>query len=937
MFNRDAELAVVERTLDHAIDGPRGVAIAGVPGIGKTTIWRRSVELARDRGYRVLVAAPGESDATLAFAGLGDLFESLSDELTDVPDPQRRALASALSLDGAEEAPMLALPRAVLTVLRHVATEGPLAVAIDDEQWLDPASARAVAFALCRLRTEPMAVLLSRRTDSRGALYRELAASFDGERLESLTVAPLEQDAIESVLRTQLGRTIQRSLVRRIYAASGGNPLYALAIARELDTDHPGVGPLTVPPTLADLMRARLRRVDRRARDPMLVVGALSRPTLAVLQAALPQFTLSDLDSAVEAGIIEIADGRVSFTHPLLASTFYNDVPAARRRELHRVLADVLEDEVERARHLALGAEAPNAAVALAIEQAARSASSRGAPETAALLLEEAIRLTPQDAISDQHERKISAAKQHTASGNAARARDMLEQLLPAMPPGPSRARALIELAGTRTDDYGAAVSLLEDALANADDDDCLRARAESDLSLRFSNTGSFDEMVLHATRAVECAERTADSSLVAFTLGQAAFAEFLTGGRIDFESLDRAIELEGSATATTFLLPSTVLGQLLFYSDDLEEARPVLERMAQHAGDRGEEYDRAAIIDSLAELEWRAGNREEAVRHHLTVCEMREQGHRFVDMWALYGEALFAAGRGELDASRAHATEALAAAEQTGDALYEMLSATVVAEVDLLDGDELAAHSRIAPFRESATGKGLGFIGSYTLPLWTVDIEALIALGRLDEAERVAADLSERSAASANPHAEALAHRCRALLLAAQRELDAGLAEIDQALDAHMRRTLKPELARTLLEKGVLERRAKHKTAAKQCLEQALEILEPLGATIYVERARDELGRIGLRPAAPSEGLTQAQMRVVELVLEGKSNPEIARALYMGVRTVESHLSKVYRELGVRSRVELATKMAKADEDSPPEPEPPDGGEGRDNDAPPQ
>jgi DNA-binding CsgD family transcriptional regulator len=238
-------------------------------------------------------------------------------------------------------------------------------------------------------------------------------------------------------------------------------------------------------------------------------------------------------------------------------------------------------------------------------------------------------------------------------------------------------------------------------------------------------------------------------------------------------------------------------------------------------------------------------------------------------------------------------------------------MAAMVVAEVDLRAGDPAAAHARIASLRELTTGNGLGFIGSTTLPLWTIDVEALIALGRVDDAQRVAEDLSERAATSENPNAQAVAHRCLGLTRAAEGELDDALAALELALEAHARRTLLPELGRTLLEKGSIERRAKRKTAAKASLERALEILQPLGAAIFVDRARDELGRIGLRRSIASEGLTPAQSRVAELAAAGATNCEIAKTLYMSERTVESHLTKTYGELGIRSRAQLATALA--------------------------
>jgi len=204
-----------------------------------------------------------------------------------------------------------------------------------------------------------------------------------------------------------------------------------------------------------------------------------------------------------------------------------------------------------------------------------------------------------------------------------------------------------------------------------------------------------------------------------------------------------------------------------------------------------------------------------------------------------------------------------------------------------------------------------LRFLGSLTLPMWSTDVEALIALGRLDEADPVVTDLRQRAARSDNPHAVAIGHRCDGQLLAARGDIAAAIEAMDAALEAHRERPVPLELGRTLLELGALQRRARRKTAAKRTLEEAVAIFEPLEARLWIDRARDELTRIGLRRAALSEGLTPAQTRVAELAAAGLSNQEIASTLYMSTRTVESHLTKIYREYGVRSRAQLVGALA--------------------------
>lgn len=915
MFGREAERAQTEQLLERAADGPVGLALEGAPGIGKTTVWRQALDSARNRGYRVIVTAPAEPDAALGFAGLGDLFEETRYEVAQaLPAPQRNALAAALSVAGVSEAPAdpLALGRAVLTILRLVSATVPVIVAVDDEQWLDPASARVLAFALCRLRDQPVGVILTRRPQSTGTLWRQLATGFGTDGLPTLTLGPLDLRALDELLRAKLNRTIPRPLLRRIHAASGGSPLYALALARELDTARPGVGDIPIPATLAEAIARRLRAVDARAQDPMLAVAAMSRPNLALVQAAVPAFALSDLESAVRAEVIEITGERIRFTHPLLASVHYARTPASRRRELHRVLAEVLEDEEERARHLALAAEAPDRRIALALEQAAGSAARRGAADTAALLLEDAVRLTPIDAPEARVSRVVAAAEHHSVTGSAARARELLEELMPDLPGGPIRARALMALAEVRSDDFEAGHRLLAEAMTEAAGHDRVRAQIESRLALTCSNLGRFADMLVHAQSAIESAEHAGDSGLLAMALTTRAVAAAFNGHPMEHELLRRAIELEATAPVTTYYSPSGELAQILFWSDDYERARPQLQRSVQRARRRGEEYDAAALVFELAMLEWYAGNRDAAELHLASATDaLRAQGEYSLDLWLVWGESLFIAGRGDLDEALEVAARAVAMAEQSADLLIGALPASVLASVRLWTGRPEAAHAILAPIRESFVASGFGIVGSLTLGLWTIDIEALIASGALDDAQLVVDELRARVRASENPNAVAVAERCRGLLLAARGDLGAALEALELALTEHARRPLAPEVARTSLELGTVQRRTKRKNLAKHSLELALATFEPIGARMWADRARDELGRIGLRRPVVSEGLTPAQTRVADLVLEGLSNREIAGALYMSVRSVEAHLTKAYRELGVRSRAQLVATLS--------------------------
>ena len=919
MFGRDAESVRVEQLLDMAVSGPAGLAFEGAAGIGKTTLWRDGVAAARRRGYTVMTTAPAEPDAALAFAGLGDLFDGLPEEIwASLPRPQRQAMAAALLIDdgrGGEAPPdPHALPRAVLSVLRQLAASGPLLVAIDDEHWLDRPSARVLAFALCRVNDEPVCVLLSRRPSSAGALWPELSRGFGTEGLPAAVIDPLEPGAVQRLLEAELGRPVSAPLLRRIHDVSAGNPLYALAIAKALGGSA-GLGDqqLPIPPTLADAIARGLERLDARATDPLLVLAASSNPTLTLVQAVCPGFSLSDLDSAVRENVIEVSGDRVRFTHPLVASTHYARAPGRRRRELHRLLAAVVTDEEERAQHLALGAEAPDRQTAVAIEQAAGHASRRGAPEVAAALLEQAARLTPGDAVEAQRSRAVAAAEQHKAAGDLGRARSLLETVLAGLPGGPVRARALGQLAQLRTDDLELMVALLNEALLDVGDHNRIAAQIEGQLAEAWANQGDQNAAIAHSRSAIERAEQTNDLGLLAQTLAGHGVMAFFFGDGVQHDVMARAIALEEHAQDTpSYQRPSTALGLQLFWSDDLDGGRPLLERSRRRAIERGEVYDLSGIAFHLAHLESEAGNVATAERRAAEAIDSaRGEGDAQMDSYMLWLLAFLAARRGNLVEARARATDAVELAASLGDNFIVSFATSILAGIELWSGQAEAAHERLAPLREAMVGGDGGFVGALTLPFWSYDIEALIALRRPGEATPVLDHLFERAHRSENPNALAIAHRSRGLMLASRGDGPGAIEAMERALVQHRARTLPLDLGRTLLEKGTLERRAKRKSAAKRSLEQALEILEPLQASLWAERARDELGRVGLRRPTVSVGLTPAQTRVAELVVSGMSNREVADTLYMSLRTVEAHLTKVYRERGVRSRAQLIATVS--------------------------
>src|SRR4051794_17854678 len=438
LIGRETELDSVGAFLDGLRADPGALALEGEAGAGKTALWLAALELARERGIRVLEARPAEAEAKLAFAALADLLEGVLDEvLQALPEPQGDALRVALLHErpGPDALDERAVGMGLLGSLRALGASGPVVVAVDDVQWLDPASASVLSFAWRRLRGEPVGLLVTRR------LGEPMPPALDSA--DRVAVGPLSLGAVHRLLHARLGVVLPRPVLRRVHDVAGGNPLFALELGRALvrsgATPAPGE-PLRVPDRLRELVRGRLVALPDRTREALATVAALSQPTRALLARAGAEAEV--LRPAIEAQVLVAERERVRFPHPLLASTAYEEADALARTLLHRRLAELVADPEERARHLALAADGPDEAVAAALEEAAAHAAARGAGAAAAELSDQARRLTPPSLDGDVHRRRLAAARLRSTAGDTAGATQVLPPALHAAPPRPPGARA---------------------------------------------------------------------------------------------------------------------------------------------------------------------------------------------------------------------------------------------------------------------------------------------------------------------------------------------------------------------------------------------------------------------------------------------------------------------------------------------------------------
>jgi ATP/maltotriose-dependent transcriptional regulator MalT len=473
----------------------------------------------------------------------------------------------------------------------------------------------------------------------------------------------------------------------------------------------------------------------------------------------------------------------------------------------------------------------------------------------------------------------------------------MLEQLLDEVSPGVERADVLLELARTHRADQPGTIELLDDALAEAGGDDARSAQILSYRSLYHMIGAQIPAAIADARAALEKAELAGDAALVARAIARAAslqqYAAEVAPGLLERgaeieERLDLALEYVES--------PRVYLARLLMRRGDLDRARAMFDRLGAMAAARGDEETRILILWQLGSIEWLAGRWERALEHVSSAHELGEQTQFFHRPgWAGRIKAVLEADLGLVAEARASAEQGCEFAAAYSLEFYAFLSLGALGRLELALGNLEAAGDclRDLPARLLAGG-----LNDPTPAIWADAIETLVGLGELERARNYLESYELHAERFESPPARAGAARCRGLLLAAEGELPAALEAFERSLaDAE---PFPLERARTLLCLGGVLRRAQRRRTSREALEGALQVFEELGARLWGERARAELARISGRAPA-SGGLTETERRVAELAALGRTNREIAAALFMGVSTVEAHLSRVYRKLGVR------------------------------------
>ena len=901
--------------LHRACSQPAGLIVDGEVGIGKTTLWREATECAARQGFVVFAAQGAPAEVTYAYAVVADLLKDAVDDglLAGLTAVQRVALDRALHGGGAGPATdERIVAAAFLAIIEHTGSRAPILVAIDDAQWLDASSRAVIGYAVRRL-TGRTGLLVTVRTGESVILDAlEGLRLSRPDALSRVSMRPLMLGEVHALISARLGRTLPRPVITKICEISGGNPLFALELARAVPPDTARIAD-ALPRTLAAMVSRRVGVQDETTAALLLATACAAAPTVESIGAATDMSTtrvVELLESMEDQRIVTLDGNRVRFTHPLFATGVYTNAASSHRRAMHRTLATLAERPEVRARHLALAATTADADALSALDAAAEATVAQGAPAVAAELVELAVKLG-----GDSAARRIRAGELHFRAGSLVAARTHLQKALNDAPHGVLRCLSLMWLGAVKAydDDMVGAVEAMSEAVDEAGDDAALGLLCLLRLALALAMTDRLGEALKRGEKAVELADRLGVPNLRSQALSIWVVGKFVAGQGFDHQALHTALQLEDPlGGATTFLQASAVQAMIAAYTGDLDRARVQLRAVQQRMLDSGTEVDIIwAAVHTAAIAVW-SGRYAEATQVAQEAVQHAEQmGGRLVLVTAWTQQAAAAAYTGREADARAAAKAAIdtANAIRASQLAKEPSNSLAFLEVSL--GNSPAALATLQPQLEVFDGTGGTEIeGGGHLP---DAIEALATLGRADEAEPLVEALERNGVRHDRPWMLAMGARGRGHILAARRDLDGAQSAVEEAMVHHQRLPMPFETARSQLLLGQLQRRRRRKQEAAASLREALDTFERLGTPLWASRARAELTRLdGI--GSDGHGLTAAEQRIAALAEAGLSNKQIAAELFIAAKTVEMNLSRVYRKLGVRSRAGLSTALRSDD-----------------------
>ena len=893
VVGRDSEIDQVSRfvagcLVRHDDVGARLLAITGPEGIGKTTIWGRAIEQLRAIGTSVLVARPAPEELQAAMLGLFDLFggADADDEPIDpgLLDPDTELFARG---------------RIVLSTLQRLAEHRPVVLAIDELHWLDPITVRTLRYALRRLGNHPVSVLATARSLEEAAATA-LVAPGD---IEPLQVGPMSVSELRDLLEI---RTIAltRPSLELLHQVSGGNPLHAIELAQSIDLGGDRLALAELSP-LTSLMSRRLARLAPGVVEVVRHCAALGPASPATVEST--GVGADALADAVSDGAVVVDDTLVvRCANPTLGTTALGQMAPADRRALHGRIAATSTDRDARARHLALSCIDRDAAVADELDDASSRAARRGAPGMSAELLAHSRRLTPVDDLAALGRRTVLEILRRAAAGEMARSLSMIDDLLAMLPPGRDRANLLTLRVAL---DFRRGDELLERALEEAGDDDALRGRVLDQMAFGLNTyRGALGRAEGLASAALAIARDLGDAELEVLASGTAADVAALQGRRRP-ELLEHAVSLSKRSGPRLGRWPDQYVARHGLWGGRLDEARRIFTDLAVQCQDAGIEFQRPFRLFDLALVELGAGRLVEAAELAGDgLASAGDAGNEQAEIWLNYPAGLVAAHTGA-DGAEAAASTLMRWGIEHDEPTRVVMGHHVSGIHELASGR--AEEAFVALLDGVTLARQLGHRHPGSVTVLPDAVEAAIAAGHDDVASALHDELAEQAEGLGEVWVDSASLRARGLigLHAADRSAPEQLGRSAAAFDSLGYRL---DAARTLLLQGRALRRSGRRRAAASVLSDAQQRFGAMGASPWVRQAGDELDRVA--PGRGTGELTPTENKIAALVADGMRNREIADSLFVSVATVEAHLTRTYRKLGIRSRTELARHIRRDD-----------------------
>jgi DNA-binding CsgD family transcriptional regulator len=904
LLGRQQEREALGRLLEVARGGRGGVLVVyGDPGVGKTALLEDAIEAGPD--FQVVRAAGVEGEMELAFAALQQLCAPILGLSGRLPDAQREALSVAFGLSAGRPPDPFLVGLAVLGLVSEAAEERPLLCLVDDAQWLDGSSARALAFVARRLLAERIAFVFAARGPG-----DTLA------RFPQVHVGPLGHRDARALLESVLPGRLDERVVERIVVETRGNPLALLELPRGLSPAQLAGGfglPASLPLSagIEESYKRRLAKLPRGARRLLLLAAAdpLGDPALvwrAARGLGIPESAVRSVESE---GLLSLGEG-VAFRHPLVRSAVYGAAASDERHEAHRALAEATDPQIDpdrRAWHRAQAASVPDEELAGELERSAARAQARGGFAAAAAFLERAAMFTPAPARRAQ--RTLVAAQTMFRAGALDDAIGLLSS---------TEAGSLDELDRARVDLLRAQIAFVSKHGSDA------------------------PALLLRAARRLAPLSRTLACETYLEALSAAMFAGRLAAPGAS--ALDVALAVKaGTRPPVLAGLELWLDGLATLFTDGYEAAVQIL-RLAHSGFDAGDmpateqvRWKWLATVLSIhmwEDVRWRGISEA----HVQMAREAGALGELPLALSQRVYAHLFA---GELTAATLLVDEIRAATEATGSNLTPYGAVGLLA----LRGREPEAISLIEESRQEATrrGEGVGLsvldwaqavlfngLGRYdearTAALRVTEyphdlstsnwgmvelIEAAVRAGTPELAADARSRLAEMARVSGTDWALGIAARSEALFLEDERAEERYV----EAIERLGRSQMAVDLARAHLLFGEWLRRQRRRIDARTQLRTAYDLFSDFGMEAFAERARVELEATGEHVGRPTLGtlseLTPQEAQISRLVAQGNTNREIAAQLFISPSTVEYHLHKAFRKLDVKSRTQLARRIS--------------------------